>query len=136
MIRKKPIVPHRIRKIRGSFAFIEHRFLRDGFFASLDQPERSLYLFLALASDRQGLSYYGYDKICRLNGMLLDDYIIARDGLIDKDLIAFDGTLFQVLSLPEKPLEVPRPSLGRADEQRRGATAIGEIMEKAFGRRS
>jgi hypothetical protein len=136
MIRKKPIVPDRIRKIRGSFAFIEHRFLRDGFFTSLDQPERSLYVFLALASDRQGMSYYGYDKICRLNGMLVDDYIIARNGLIDKDLIAFDGTLFQVLCLPEKPLEVPRPSLGRAGEQRRGATTIGEIMEKAFGRRS
>ena len=88
MIRKTPIFPRRIRKIRGSFAFIEHRFLRDGFFASLDQPERSLYLFLALASDRQGLSYYGYDKICSINGMLLEDYIGARDGLIDKDLIA------------------------------------------------
>ena len=135
MIRKTPIFPRRIRKIRGSFAFIEHRFLRDGFFASLDQPERSLYLFLALASDRQGLSYYGYDKICSINGMLLEDYIGARDGLIDKDLIAFDGTLFQVLSLPESPLQTPKPSLERSDEQRRGPAAIGEIMDKAFGRR-
>jgi hypothetical protein len=135
MIRKTPIFPRRIRKIRGSFAFIEHRFLRDGFFAGLGQSERSLYLFLALASDRQGLSHYGYDKICKLNGMLLEDYIRARDGLIDKDLIAFDGTLFQVLSLPEKPLEVAKPSSRRADEPRRGPVSVGELVEKALGRR-
>ena len=28
------IRPDRIRKINGSFAFIEHRFLRDGFFST------------------------------------------------------------------------------------------------------
>lgn len=136
MIRKQSICQHRIRKIQGSFTFIEHRFLRDGFFASLDQPERSIYLFLALASDRQGLSYYGYDKICNLNGMLLDDYIRARDGLIDKDLIAFDGTLFQVLSLPEKPCEIPKPLSGRLDAQQREPGAIDELIERALGGRS
>ncbi len=35
-IEKRPIAPYRIRRISGSFAFIEHRFLRDGFWASLD----------------------------------------------------------------------------------------------------
>ena len=53
-------------------------------------------------ADRQGLSYYGYDKICCMLGLALDEYIHARDQLIEKDLIAFDGTLFQVLALPEK----------------------------------
>jgi hypothetical protein len=33
----------------------------------------------------------------------LDEYLEARDGLLNKDLIAFDGTLFQVLDLPESP---------------------------------
>jgi hypothetical protein len=36
----------------------------------------------------------------------LDEYIAARDGLIEKDLIAFDGSLFQVLSLPPKSVAV------------------------------
>lgn len=35
MIEKTPLIPDRVRKIHGSFAFIEHRFLRDGFWASL-----------------------------------------------------------------------------------------------------
>ena len=33
--------------------------------------------------------------------MSLDQYVEARCVLIKKDLIAFDGTVFQVLSLPE-----------------------------------
>jgi hypothetical protein len=102
MIKKTVIRCDRIRSLAGSFGFIEHRFLRDGFFQSLTHREISLYLFLTLAADRHGLSYYSYDLICKLLSLDLDDYILARDGLIKKDLIAFDGTLFQVLSLPGK----------------------------------
>ena len=101
MIQKKILIPERVRKIRGSFAFIEHRFLHDGFFSSLTQEERSLYLFLVLASNRSGLSYYSFDRICKLNVMSERSYIDARNSLIDKDLIAFDGYFFQVLSLPK-----------------------------------
>lgn len=32
----------------------------------------------------------------------IDEYMASRNSLIEKDLIAFDGTLFQVLSLPQK----------------------------------
>ena len=38
-IEKNPIEPCRIRKITGSFAFIEHRFLREGFWASLNHHQ-------------------------------------------------------------------------------------------------
>jgi len=65
-----------------------------------------LYLFLILASDRYGLSYYAYDAICSLVAMTADQYIEARNLLIEKDLIAFDGTLFQVLELPAKAPKV------------------------------
>ncbi len=95
-----PLLSQRVRKIGGSFAFIEHRFLRDGFWASLGKDDLLLYFFLIMAGNREGLSYYSYDKICLMLNMDLDDYILARDGLIDKNLIAFDGRLFQVLSLP------------------------------------
>lgn len=99
-----PLLPKRVRKIKGSFAFVEHRFLRAGFMASLCKDELSLYFFLVMAGNREGLSYYSYDKICLMLKMDLDDYILARDGLIDKNLIAFDGYLFQVLSLPDHVL--------------------------------
>jgi len=136
MIQKQPICLHRIRKIRGSFTFIEHRFLRDGFFTSLNLQERSLYFFLALAADRDGLSYYGYDKICTINGMILNDYILARNALIDKDLIAFDGTLFQVLSLPAKPCEAPESLLNQQNMHQQGPATLGQLIEKSLGRHS
>ena len=60
MIRKKLLNPERIRRIDGGFSFIPHRFLSDGFLASLDQKELLLYLFLILVSDRHGLSFYSY----------------------------------------------------------------------------
>ncbi len=103
-IKKKILNPDRIRRINGGFSFIPHRFLSQGFLAALQQKEIVLYLFLVLASDRHGLSFYSYDSICTLLQMNLDQYIKARNGLIDKDLIAFDGTVFQVLELPARPV--------------------------------
>ena len=104
MIKTKILCPNRVRRITGSFAFIEHRFLRDGFWESLSHHELLLYVFLILAADRNGVSYYSYDKICSLLRISMDEYLNARDALIDKDLLAFDGYFFQVLSLPEKPV--------------------------------
>jgi len=103
-MKKKILRPDRIRQIRGGFSFIPHRFLSQGFLADLHQKEILLYLFLVLASDRNGLSFYSYDAICTLLELDLDQYINARNGLVDKDLIAFDGTIFQVLDLPENPV--------------------------------
>ena len=103
MIKKRVLRAERIRRIESGFSFIPHRFLTDGFLSSLNQKELLLSLFLVLVSDRQGLSFYSYDAICSLLQLSMDDYIGARDALIDKDLIAFDGTLFQVLDLPAKP---------------------------------
>jgi hypothetical protein len=108
MITKKVLVADRIRRIDGGFSFIPHRFLMDGFLEALSQPELLLYIFLILAADRYGLSYYSYDRICSLLQFSLEQYIEARNGLINKDLIAFDGTLYQVLQLPAQPLRVFR----------------------------
>ena len=103
-IHRAPILPERVRSIGGnSFAFIPHRFLREGFFASLAADELRLYVLLVLAADSNGLSFYHYDSICSLLEIPLETYLAARNALIDKDLIAFDGTRFQVLSLPDKP---------------------------------
>ena len=103
MIKKKVLNPNRVRCIERGFSFIPHRFLTDGYLASLSQQELLLYFFLVLVSDRQGLSFYSYDAICSLLQFSAEDYIRARDALMEKDLIAFDGTLFQVLDLPAKP---------------------------------
>jgi len=100
MVTKKILNPDRIRQLEGGFSFIPHRFLTNGFLETLNQPELLLYIFLVLAADRYGLSYYSDKRICLLLRMTGEQYTTARDGLIKKDMIAFDGMLFQVLSLP------------------------------------
>jgi len=128
MIKKKILVPNRIRRIEGGFSFIPHRFLTNGFLASLSQTEILLYLFLIIVSDRNGLSFYSYDAICTSLQITVDDYIEARDALIHKDLIVFDGTLFQVLDLPKEPIQ---ENAGKP--QGHGRLKIRDLVEQSIG---
>jgi len=130
---RAPIVPDRVRRIDGGFAFIPNRFLHDGFFARLTHIERSLYGFLVLAADRDGVSFYSYDRICATLGVTLDDYLVARNALVDMDLVAFDGTRFQVLSLPPRPCHRPRPPLHTEDDLERDDPAtIRQIIRDSL----
>ena len=99
-MKKKILDRRRIRSIQGGFAFIPHRFLTDGFLSSLEPPQLLLYLFLILASDASGLSFYSDKSICRLLGISIQVLITARDALISRDLIVYKSTLYQVLELP------------------------------------
>jgi hypothetical protein len=132
MIKKKVLNPERIRRIDGGFSFIPHRFLTDGFLASLSQKELLLYLFFTLASDRNGLSFYSYDAICTLLQLNLDQYVEARNSLIDKDLIAFDGTLFQVLDLPPIPVEGLSLKPVRDSDRTEDLSAISQLLKQTF----
>ena len=100
MIRKEILNPKRIRKINGSFAFIEHCFRR--FIKHLSSEELLVYLFLILAADEQGLSYYSPETICSHLNLSPDQYRQALNRLISRDLVAFQEPLFQVLSLPQR----------------------------------
>jgi len=133
MIKKKILNPDLVRRISGGFSFIPHRFLSDGFLASLQQKEILLYFFLVIASDRHGLSFYSYDAICTSLEMDLDQYIKARDALIDKNLIAFDGTVFQVLELPPKPVSSP-PEKQAQFKPTKDQEAIARLINQSFKR--
>jgi hypothetical protein len=95
--------PKRVRKISSTFAFIHHRFIRDGFFESLNHHELILYLFLVLVGDCFGVSWYAYDKICGILRITLDEYIDAHkaiNGFIQflkyKNLVNFSKKFFQL----------------------------------------
>jgi hypothetical protein len=115
MIKKHLLDARRIRRIDGGFSFIPHRFLTDGFLSALGPDQLLVYFFLVLVGDRYGLSFYSCDSICGLLKISLDRYLQARGALIEKDLIAFDGSLFQVLDLP--PASMP-PSRASGRERR------------------
>jgi hypothetical protein len=133
---RKALVPQRVRTISGSFATIEHRFLRHGFWTTLGHHELLLYFFLILVADRQGLSFYSYDKICSLLTISLDDYILARDNLIDKDLLAFDGTFFQVLSLPTEPVQHSRLLQDKKDMVKEDPATIYRVIKQSLEKRT
>lgn len=108
MSKKRPICPDRIRKITGSFSWIDHHFVHGGFLRALSRDELLLYYFLVTVGDKNGVSFYSYDKICDLLKMELDTYIAARDCLIHRQMVAFENGVFQVLPLPQRclPLDV------------------------------
>jgi len=114
MISREPINPNRVRKITGSFSWLDHRLLHDGHLQAMSPEEMLLYFFLVLVGDRQGMSFYHYDKICAFLKMELDAMISARTRLVQKALIAFDGRRYQVLQLPRNQAPPPqKPAPGR-----------------------
>lgn len=103
-------VPDRIRKIDGSFAWLDHRLRRDGHLERLTREDICLYVFLVLAADRDGVSYYRKEKMCQALGVSWEQFEIARERLIERNYIAFasyrPGDIngyHQVLPLPERP---------------------------------
>lgn len=119
----------RKRKIVGSFAFIEHRFLREGHLARLSQNELLLYFFFALVANVDGISFYGVDTILHLLRLSEDAYFGALSSLEQKDYIKTQGTKVQLLSLPELKKEPP-PKI--SDRRLNKTVSIKEILTKAL----
>lgn len=93
--------PDRIRRRHGSFGWIEHRFVREGFLEGLRHPEALLYVFLAVVADRRGISFYSQERIRQLLGIPHAQTLQgAIDELVDRDLLAYCSGIYQVLDLP------------------------------------
>ena len=88
-----------------------------------------------LASDRDGLSYYSQEKMSSLLELSLDEFIEARNSLIKKSLIAFNGLMFQVLSLPAKALEniTKRELISKEDFLENDRLSIRQFLNKSIG---
>ncbi len=121
------LCPERLRHLPASFAWIDHRLRSHGFLQRMSSDEVGLYLFLALAADREGLSCWRLDRIEReLMCVDVPSLREAREGLVRMKLLAYrpwfpkarDGS-YQVLSVPS--------ALGA----RRGGPAvpIGQLLD-------
>jgi len=132
MTLKRLLCPDRIRRIEGSFSWIDHRFVTGGFLHDLSMIETLLYFFLVAVSDRNGLSFYHDDRIVSLLKIDLPALGKAREGLIRRSLIAYQSPLYQVLSLP--PRAIPLPSKEEREKQEQEAARyhfkkIREMLE-------
>jgi hypothetical protein len=105
----RPVLPEpgRVRKIDGSFAWLDHRLLREGHLERMCLFDLAVYVFLVLAADRDGVSFYRKDVISRKLGIDWSQFETAKARLLERGLIAFrpftprevDG-FYQVLPLP------------------------------------
>ena len=122
--------PDRLRTIEKPFAWIPFRLLKDGLFADLDDDAKLLYLFLCLAADRQGLSFYGESRIQSQFQLPLERIHSARNELIQKELVAYDGRLYQVLALPTKNHATSLPNNTNPEPRTSQPESIGSILKR------
>lgn len=97
----KPLILDRIRKITGSFSWIDHKLITQGVFDGLSSLEILLYLWWTLVGDRYGVSFYSDEKTATRLKISVPHVHMARKGLVSKNLIAYQSGITQVLSLPE-----------------------------------
>ena len=83
--------PKKIRKINGSFAWIDQRLIRNGFIEVMKHQDMVLYLFLVLVADKNGVSFYRKEKICEAVSLDFSQFEITKDRLINMKLIAFES---------------------------------------------
>jgi len=121
-----PLRPNRIRTVERPFAWIPCRLLINGLFADMSDEAKLLYLFLCLAADRQGMSYYGDRRIQSYFQLKPDGIDNARKELIQKDLIAYDGRYYQVFSLPT-PQPEPTKTTKKSEEPERFSDILTRI---------
>lgn len=100
--------PDRLRAIEKPFAWIPFRLLKDGLFADLSDRAKLLYFFLCLAADTRGTSFYGDSRIRSYFQLCSEEIDLARFELVQKDLLAYNGRLYQLLSLPPPGRAAPQ----------------------------
>jgi hypothetical protein len=99
--RPQPPRPDRIRSIHGSFSWIDHRFLRQGFDQGLTRLEKLLYFVLVAVSNSDGVSFYSDERLAEVLEIRHSHELTgARSELVARDLIAFKDGIYQVLELP------------------------------------
>src|SRR5438445_7678335 len=99
MIQKRILVPERLRRPPATgWSWVDRRFLREhGDY--LSREAILLYLFLSAVADRHGLSFYSDHTLCSRLQLSPSALQQARQELLDRDLIAHQLPLVQVLSL-------------------------------------
>jgi hypothetical protein len=107
--RPQPPRPDRRRSIRGSFSWIDHRFLREGFDEGLTRLEKLLYFVLVAVSNQDGVSFYSDARLSKLMDIRFPHELDgARKKLVARELIAYECGIYQVLDLPACSSGEPR----------------------------
>ena len=132
--RPQPPRPDRRRSIRGSFSWIDHRFLREGFDQGLTRLEKLLYFVLVAVSNQDGVSFYSDARLAELLDIRFPHELeAARQELVTRDLIAYEGGIYQVLDLPAcSPRKARDVSPARPDHTLRPRSSLPLVRGNAL----
>lgn len=99
--------PDLVRRPPRSFAWLDHRLLRDGHLETMEHEQIALYFFLVLAANRDGVSYYRRERICRVLSLEFLEFDRALRGLVSRGYVAYKprssrdpNGFYQVLPVP------------------------------------
>ena len=124
-IQKHILVAERLRRPPATgWSWVDRRFLREHG-DHLSREAMLLYFFLAAVADRHGLSFYSDHTLTsrlRLAPQVLEK---ARQELLDRDLIAYQLPLVQVLALPAS-------GVSRRPEPGQGLMLLGDVLRQAM----
>ena len=130
--------PRRQRTIERPFGWAPFRLVTSGLLARLSVAAKALYLVLCLVADRRGLSYWSQRRLQALVGLDSAGLHQARQELMGHDLLAFDGRLYQLLSLPtaqrQSTTEVPSRNIASRSSPIHVATMLAPLLERREGR--
>ena len=134
MIQKRVLKPDRVRHLpQRDWAWIDRRFQRR-FAAKLSGDAVFLYYILVAVSDKSGLSFYSDNSLALIVRTSLPALAKARQELIERDLVAYQAPLVQVLSLP--PDEQHWPRVSQADPSRTSETIDLQQLIAALAQKS
>jgi hypothetical protein len=132
--RPQPPRPDRRRSIRGSFSWIDHCFLREGFDQGLSRLEKLLYFILVAVSNKDGVSFYSDARLAELLDIRFPHELeAARNELVARDLIAYEAGIYQVLDLPTcSPRKANDCSPPLLDHALRSSSSIPRVRRTAL----
>ena len=123
MIPKRILVAPRLRQPPATgWSWLDRRFLREHG-AYLSREAVLLYLFLVAVADRHGLSFYSDHTLSSRLQLSQQALERARQELLERDLIAHQLPLVQVLSLPT-------PTVSRRPEPGQGLMMLGDLFRQ------
>jgi hypothetical protein len=120
--------PERRRTIERPFGWAPFRLVTSGLLARLSVAAKALYLALCLVADRRGLSYWSQRRLQALVGLDPAGLHQARQELMGHDLLAFDGRLYQLLSLPTAVRKSTAEAQLRSTVSRSGPIHVGTML--------
>lgn len=97
---KSVLRPERLREVPEQFSWVDQALVQRHLIERCDNRMAALYLFLVTVADAQGLSYYGAATLAARLRLSAEELAVARQRLIELELIAYQAPLYQVLAIP------------------------------------